>query len=292
MTMAGEVRVGSDSPEVMRRKLRSALRQARESAQITQKAIADRLFWSQSKIIRIEQGNVPVAPSDVRVLLLAYGQDDEQRITEMMELARASRRPDEWAAYKDVYSSEALTLFSNERAASTVQKYEPSLVPGLFQTEAYARALLVALKAPPAKLEQRLEVRLRRQELLDSPDCPDLDVIIGEAAVSRPTGGKRVMREQIERLKELARHPKVTLQLLPFARGPHRGMGSAFTILQFTDDDLPDLLYLEGADKESITRDDRDAVASYGERFVELKELSADGDLDAQLDELVARLFS
>ena len=291
MTMADE-RAAFGSPEVMKRKLRSALRQAREDAAMTQKAIADKLFWSQSKIIRIEQGNVPVAPSDVRVLLLEYGVTDEERITALMELARESRRPDEWAAYKAVYSAEALTLFSNERAARLVQKYEPSVVPGLFQTEAYARGLFEAVGLDPETLEQRLELRLRRQELLDSPDCPDLDFIIGEAALLRPAGGKRAMRVQLERLKQLARNPKITLQVLPFAAGPHRGMGSAFTILQFSDPDLPDLLYLEDSDKESLTRDDKDELARFGERFGRLKELSENGSVDAQIDEVVARLYS
>lgn len=282
--------VGVDPPEVLKRRLRTALRQAREQAKITQRAAAERLYWSPSKIIRIEQGNVPVAPSDVRVLLLEYGVGEE-RVLELVELAKASRRPDEWAAYKDVFSSAARELFANERAAEVVQKFEPSLIPGLLQTEAYARALLKALGTPHDVLSRKLEVRIRRQEMLDSPNCPELDFIIGEATVSRPVGGKHVMIEQIEWLKEVARHQKVTLQLLPFAAGAHPGLGCAFTLLQFVDPDLPDLLYLEGADKESITRDDRQAIERYGERFVELKDLCSPDDLDGQLEEIARYRF-
>jgi hypothetical protein len=135
-------------------------------------------------------------------------------------------------------------------------------------------------------------VRLRRQALLDSPDCPELDFIIGEATVSRPVGGKQVMLEQIERLKEVARHERVTLQLLDFAAGAHRGMGSAFTLLQFADPDLPDLVYLEGTEKETIIRDDREAIRRYGERFVELKEMCRPDRLDEQLDEIARYRFA
>lgn len=288
--MTGLAPVGAESPEVMKRRVRTALRQAREQAKMTQKVVAERLYWSPSKIIRIEQGNVPVHPTDVRVLLQEYGVD-EARIAELVQLADASRRPDEWAAYKDIFSPEARELFANERAARVVQKYEPSLIPGLFQTEAYARALLKDLRTPRDQLDQKLELRLRRQALLDSPDCPELDFIIGEATVSRPVGGKQVMLEQIERLKAIGRHERVTLQLIEFSAGAHRGMGSAFTLLQFTDPDLPDLLYLEGTEKESITRDDREAIRRYGERFVELKEMCRPDQLDEQLDEIARYRF-
>lgn len=298
MTMPGKAAARTASPEVMRRLLRSALRRARVDAGITQKDAAERLAWSPSKIIRIEQGTVPVAPSDARVLLLEYGVD-EPRTTELVDLARASRRPDEWAAYKNVLSPEAIQLFANERAATVIQKYEPSVVPGLLQTEEYARALLKALGTPAALLKDRVEVRLRRQDLLDSPDCPDLDFIIGEAAVSRPVSRQasrpadadRIMLDQIAHLKELAKHPHVTLQLLPFAAGVHQGIGSAFTLLQFDDADLPDLLYLEDADKESVTRDDKEEIARYSERFVDLKELSSADDLDELLDRVAAYRF-
>jgi transcriptional regulator with XRE-family HTH domain len=282
----------ADPPEVLKRRLRAILRQERERLKWTQKTAAERVLWSESKLIRIETGNVAVAPADVRLLLLEYGVEDA-RIAEYVDLARAARQPDEWADYKEEYSQEALTLFANERSAKLIQSYEPTLIPGLFQTEAYARSLLTALGTPPAQLKRKLGVRLRRQEILDSEDRPDCDIVIGEAAVSRPIGGKRAMLvEQIEHLKKLAEKENITLQLIPFDKGAHAGIGRAFTILQFRDPQLPDLLYLEDADSESIERDQSTKITRYGDRFVDLKELSISGeDLNAAFDEIARYRF-
>ncbi len=284
--------VATDPPEVMRRKVRNILRQEREQRGITQKAAAERVLWSQSKLVRIEAGVTPAAPADVRLLLMEYGADDD-RVAEAVEIAKAARQPDEWETYKGVYSNAALNLFANERAATLIEKYEPTLIPGLFQTEEYARALLKQLGSNPDQIDAMVQGRLLRQEMLDSDDFPDLDVIIGEATVSRPVGGSKVMREQIEKLKELVRHKRVTLHFMPFSKGAHPGLGSAFTILQFQDADLPDLVYLEGADRESIVRDDQVEVDRYNRRFAELRELADPSeDLPAVLDEIVKYRFS
>jgi transcriptional regulator with XRE-family HTH domain len=279
-------------PEVQRRLLRSVLREERVSAGLTQKAAAAQVLWSLSKLIRIETGNVPISPADVRVLLLEYGASEE-RVAELVELAKSARRPDEWAAYRDVASAEALTLFANERAAQTIMKYEPSLIPGLFQTEAYAKALLAALGVAPIRANRIWQLRQRRQEILTGDRYPDLDFIIGEATVSRPVGGPKVMREQIKHLEELAGRENITLQLLPFSGGAHEGMGKAFTILQFTQTQLPDLLYLEDADKESISRDEEEEIKKYSDRFWDLKALAASADdLSDELDKIVSYRFT
>ena len=182
---------------------RNILRQEREQRGITQKAAAERVLWSQSKLIRIETGVTPAAPADVRLLLLEYGANEE-RVAEIVEIAKAARQPDEWQAFKGIYSTASLNLFANERAATLIQKYEPTLVPGLFQTEEYARALLRETGSNPKTIDERVRARLLRQEMLDDDDCPNLDVIIGEATVSRPVGGNKVMRDQIAKLKRLA----------------------------------------------------------------------------------------
>jgi len=208
-----------------------------------------------------------------------------------VELAIASRRPDQWSEYKEVLSAEARSLFAGERVAKLVQKYEPTIVPGLFQTEDYARALLTELGTDPAKIDRRVEARLRRQELFEEASQPDLDFIIGEASVSRPIGGKGVMLDQIEHLKKVSTRANVTLRFIPFAVGAHPGMGSAFTILQFSDPDLPDLVYLESVDKESIIREDQDEVRRYGERFIKLTEIASSAEeVPSILDRLADRM--
>lgn len=279
-----------DPPQVTKRKVRSILRQERERLGLTQKAAADRMLWSLSKLIRIETGAAHVSPADVRVLLREYGVAEE-RAAEVVRFAQESRNPDQWDQFKDVLSVAARNLFANEGAAGLTAKYEPEMVPGLFQTEPYARTLLGALY-PPATVERRVEARLRRQGLLDADTCPELNVIIGETAVSRIVGGEGVMREQLARLKSLAERENITLQLMPFTAGAHEGMGSGFTVLQFKDVDLPDLVYLESVDKESTVREDQDEVTKYTVRFAMLREHASPPERFAdELDQIARARF-
>src|SRR5262245_42790313 len=161
-----------ESVEVQKRRLRTALRQARTVADMTQKAAADQLFWSVSKIVRIEQGIVPVTPTDVRAMLQLYGVKDSAQIDSMVELARQAREDKGWTPFSDVLSNESLDLFGNEPAAKVIYKFEPSVIPGLFQTREYARGLLRAVGNSDRQIMRRLEVRSQRQQLLESPQHP------------------------------------------------------------------------------------------------------------------------
>jgi transcriptional regulator with XRE-family HTH domain len=283
--------VGGGPPEVNRRKVRNILRDARESIPLSQKQAAERVLWSLSKLIRIETG-APPQPADVRVLLKEYGFDDD-RIAEVVEYAKIARQPDEWEQYRGLYTNAALSLFANESAARVIQKYEPTFVPGLLQTEDYARELLQALEVDNGVIERLLMVRLQRQEMLERPDCPKLDFILGEATISRPIGsGFAVIRSQIQRLKALADHPKITLRLLPFSAGVHPGMGIAFTVLEFRDAEVPDIVYLESADRDSIWRDEKEEIQKYAQRFGKLLEMAPPAeDFTTQLEAVAEARF-
>jgi len=264
----------AETVEVKKRRLRGALRQARLDATMTQRAAAEQLVWSTSKIVRIEQGIVPVTPTDVRAMLQLY-HVDESRIKELVELAKDAREDKGWSAFNDVLSQASLELFGNEPTAKVIYKYEPSVVPGLFQTQDYARSLLRALGNSEYQVERRLEVRAQRQRLLDRPIHPELNFILGEAALIRPVGGDDVMREQLAYLLELSKRDDISIFLLPFSAGAHRGMGSAFTVLQFDDPLLPDLLYLENAERESVSRDEEGDIRKYLELYVELQNMAS-----------------
>jgi hypothetical protein len=120
-----------------------------------------------------------------------------------------------------------------------------------------------------------------------------LDLILGEASISRPVGGASVMLAQIERLKIIATSPNISMRFLAFSRGPHPGMGSAFTILQFSDPLIPDLLYLESDDREMVTREDYEEIALYKERFVTLTELSSSpDDFNMEVDQVSRYRYS
>ena len=281
-----------ESVEVKKRRLRVALRQARQDAKLTQQAAAEELVWSTSKIVRIEQGIVPVTPTDVRAMLHLYRISDDARITELVELAKDAREDKGWATFSDVLPPAGIELFGYEPTAKVIYKYEPSVIPGLFQTQDYARALLKALGNSEEQLERRLEVRVQRQRLLDRPDHPELNFILGEAAISRPVGGEDVMREQIAHVLELAKTEGISVQLLPFSAGPHRAMGSAFTVLQFDDPLLADLLFLENAERESVSRDELGQIKRYLEIFVELQDLATKaGPLEDQVRRVLRDQF-
>jgi transcriptional regulator with XRE-family HTH domain len=273
--VTANTRKPEETVEVMKRRLRSTLRQARDKAGLTQKDAADQQGWSVSKIVRIELGAVLASPADVRALLSLYNVGDPKIVAQMAGLAKRAREGKGYAEYADVHSPEALDLFGNEPAAKTVCKYEPILIPGIFQTEPYARAVLLAFKNTAERVERKLEVRLARQQILDDDRRPELNFIISETAVRTPAGGTDVMRHQLNHLCELAQRPGVTLQLLPFSAGVHQGLGEAFTVLQFDDETLDDLLYLEAAAKDTVSRDDPLLISRYLERFAELKDAAA-----------------
>jgi transcriptional regulator with XRE-family HTH domain len=254
----------------MRRRLKAALRQEREAAGLTQKEAAEALDWSVSKILRIEQGAVAITPIDLRALLAVYKTVDKQREAELVDLARGSRKQ-AWGQYKDVYSAASLTLFGYEEAAKIIYKYEPTFIPGLLQTEEYARALLAGLGYSEGQIDLMVRARLERQELLDREPRPRLEFILGEACVSRPVGGERVMVHQLDRLKTMAIRSNISLQILPFSVGAHPRMGEAFTILQFADETLDDLLYLENAGGESVSQENPDVIARYLQDFFTLQ---------------------
>jgi transcriptional regulator with XRE-family HTH domain len=282
----------TETVEVKKRRLRVALRQARGDARMTQRAAAEQLVWSISKIVRIEQGTVPVTPTDVRAMLHLYRVTDEPTVEELVELAKDAREDKGWSAFSDVLSLAALELVGNEPAAKVIYKYEPSVIPGLFQTQEYARALLKALGNSEEQIDRRLEVRSQRQRLLDRPVRPDLNFILGEAAISRPAGGEDVMREQIAHVLDLAQLDGISVLLLPLSAGVHRGMGSAFTVLQFDDPLLSDLLYLENADRESISRDEAGEIKRYLELFVELQSMATrSGSLEDQINRILRDRF-
>jgi len=278
----------TDTPEVKRRLLKAALRREREDAGLSQKQVSDALDWSVSKIIRIETGAVGLTVTDLRALMDQYKITDEHRRDELIELARGSRKQS-WSEYSDVYDVAARTLFGYEAAAKTIYKYEPTFIPGLLQTEEYATAVLKAVGHTEHEIERMVRGRLERQELLDKGSRPELQFVIGEAAVSRVVGGHGVMHHQLERLKDLAARPQISLQILLFEAGAHPRMGEAFTVLEFPDENLDDLIYLEDAGRESVSREDPELTAAYLSDFAILQRLAIpSSDFAATIDKIAA----
>ena len=263
-----------NDPVTMRRKLRADLKRLRTARDLTQRNVAERLDWSQSKVIRIENGQVAVGVTDLEALLRLYGVDDRATIDSMVEMARGSKRLP-FTDYKDILPPETLRYFAYESSASIVRQVEPLLIPGLLQTEEYARALLGSWGFEKSLIDQIWASRLERQELLERADPPEMFFIMDEAAVRRPVGGDGVMGHQRAKLLELSTHPKISIQVVPFDVGAHVGLRGPFIYLEVPGPDDTDVLYLEGQKGDYVFRDEEDVTGLYLETFFALEKIAA-----------------
>lgn len=266
------------SPAVQRRRLRTELRRARQEAELTQDQVSTALEMSLSKVIRIEAGTVGVSANDLRALLNLYNVRDRDEVDNLLMLARAGRERPWQSKYRDVASPRLLQFIELEAAASITRNFQPLMVPGLLQTSEYARIMLRQLNRDlpdkPVDIDTLLEVRMKRQELLDREDSPELFFILDEAATRRLVGGREVMLKQLRQLTELAARPRITVEVLPFSAGAYPGLNGSFVIQEFPDPADADVLYQEGPQGEEISSDDPELISQYREIFAELRGLS------------------
>jgi hypothetical protein len=202
-------------------------------------------------------------------LLAEYGVSDKQKVEQLLEVSRNSRKSP-WDEYRDVLQPAGVDYMGYESAAEIVRQFEPSLLPGLLQTEAYTRALLPVGGYTPAQVDRLIEARKARQELLDQPHRGELFFIIDEAVIRRLVGGPEVMVSQLEKLLELAARENVTIQIVPFAVGAYDGQAGSFVHLELSDDSV---LYLESR-VEAIFQEDEIVAARYLEKFQEIEALA------------------
>ncbi|MQA87485.1 MAG: helix-turn-helix domain-containing protein [Streptosporangiales bacterium] len=234
-------------PTALRILLGAQLRRLREVQGITREAAGEEIRASHAKIGRLELGRVGFKERDVADLLTLYGVHDPQEREAFFSLAQQANAPGWWHKYNDILPSWFEIYVGLEEAASVIRTYEVQFIPGLLQTEDYARAvtLLGYPDAPPDEIERRVHLRMRRQELVTSPRAPSLWAVVDEAVLRRPLGGRQVMRAQLRHLLDVLEMPHVSLQMVPFRLGGHAAAGGQFTILRFPEPDLPDIVYLE-----------------------------------------------
>jgi hypothetical protein len=261
-------------PIVRRMQLGGRLRALREVRSITRDEAGWAIRGSESKISRMELGRVSFKERDVADLLKLYGVEDPVQLAEMLALARAANAPGWWAQYSDLLPPWFQNYLGLEEAATLIRTYEVQFVPGLLQTEAYARSVILLghSQKDARELDRRVELRMARKRILAIPEAPRLWAVIDEAVLRRPIGGREVLREQVEELLELTDHPQVRLQVMPFWSGGHAAAGGAFTILRFPLRDLPDTVYIEQL-TSAIYLDKQDDVDRYvaavGRLFIE-----------------------
>jgi transcriptional regulator with XRE-family HTH domain len=230
------------SPTVRRRRLGAELRRYREAAGLTIDHVAEWLDCSASKISRLETGQTGASPRDVRDMLALYAVA-EPELEDLVEIARETRKRGWWHSYGAVLTG---AFVSFEAAAQSIRSYEAQCVPGLLQVPDYTRSLIRASRPEPSaqEVEDRVRVRVARQELLTQDDPVDFWCILDEAALLRTVGGREVMRQQLEHLVSAAEWPNVTLQILTLDAGAHPGMEGSFVLFRFPHEGDADTVYV------------------------------------------------
>ncbi|MGW3204974.1 helix-turn-helix domain-containing protein [Streptomyces sp. NPDC001135] len=219
----------------------------RERAGLKREDAARVLRVAPATVRRMEMAEVALKIPYLQLLLKAYGvPDDEAEL--FVQVAEEANRPGWWQRFHDILPGWFSMHVSLEGAASLIRSYEPHFVPGLLQTEDYARAVLksgAVGQTSPDDIERHVALRMRRQQLLTRTDAPRLWAVMDETALRRPVGGPEVMRTQIDKLLEATKLPHVTLQVVPFASGPHPGTYGPFVLFRFAVPELPDMVYSE-----------------------------------------------
>jgi transcriptional regulator with XRE-family HTH domain len=235
------------SPTVLRMILGRQLQALREKAGLTHQQAADAIYSSEWTIRRIEAGKGSLKPLNIKSLLVAYGVTDVREIDAFLGLARDASRPGWWHSYSDVLPEWFKVAVGLEVSASLIRAYQPQVVPGLLQTQAYARAITAASFPSESEedTERRVALRLARQDFLARPAPPEYWVVLEETVLRRPIGGADVMLGQVAHLIEAASRPNITVQVLPFSAGWHPAMNGMFTIFRFPDEEMPDVVYSE-----------------------------------------------
>nr|WP_202557572.1 helix-turn-helix transcriptional regulator [Streptomyces sp. SID5789] len=224
------------------------LQELRETAGLRREEAAKVLRVAPATVRRMETAEVSLKIPYVQILLTTYGVASDE-VAAFVTLAEEANQPGWWQRYHDVLPDWFSMYVSLEGAARIVRSYEPHFVPGLLQTEDYARSVLEAGTIGNAggdAVERHVSLRMERQRLLDRPDPPHLWVVMDETVLRRPVSVHgRVMREQLDKLLEFASRDRVTLQVAEFEDGPHPGTYAPFTLFRFAEPELPDMVFTE-----------------------------------------------
>lgn len=238
------------NPTVRQRELGMQLRRLRTDRDLTVEEVADKLLCSATKISRMETGARRPSLRDVRDLSELY-EVDGSAAENLMALARQARELGWWKQYDDLRLDPFIGL---EQDASAITNFTMFYVPALMQTEDYARAIIKAIapRIDPKILEQRVEVRMRRQELLERDNHPRYRVLVDESVLHRPAGGHQVMAAQLTKVLKYAKEDKAAVQVIPFDIGVPAISDSNFVLLDFDDPLLSSVVFIEGLTSNQI----------------------------------------
>lgn len=245
------------SPTVRRRRLARKLRELREAAGLTSDAATKKAGFSRGKLTRMERNEwVLPAPGDIEKLLDVYGVSEPAERGAYIELAEQARLKGWWVGYQDVLGKGAYV--GMEAEASSIRTVENLLVPGLLQTESYARAVIRGHGITDEEAVARgVEARMIRKQILARPDAPKVWAVVDEAALRKITPD---LADQLQYLLDVQR-PNLRVQVLPNRLGPHAVMPGGFTILDFPED--PSCVYLETSGVTTLFMEEADEVRQH-----------------------------
>ncbi|WP_326645883.1 helix-turn-helix domain-containing protein [Streptosporangium sp. NBC_01755] len=231
------------SPTVRHRRLGRKLRRLREAAGLIPEAAATQLGWSRPKVNRIENARIATSPTDVADACDLYGADSATKAS-LIQLCKDASQRGWWTAYSDVFTGSYVGM---ETESSCIRTWQPLLVPGLLQTEAYTRELFRhgLPDLSESELDRRVSARMARKLALMNDSAPTLHTVIDEAVLRR-SSAPGVMVQQIDAILDLTGQDNIVIQVLPYLTGLHRGLEGAFSILEFTEPTDPDVGYVEG----------------------------------------------
>jgi transcriptional regulator with XRE-family HTH domain len=271
------------SPTICRRELGALLKALRTERGWTAEQVAGRLGMSTSKLSRLETGHRGASARDINQLCDLYGVDDEQR-QRLLELAREGKQRAWWQPLGLPYS----TYVGLEAEAASIYDYGLGIIPGLLQAPDYARAVVRATDPalPPEAVEQRVQGRMTRQQLLFAEDGPRFEAVMDESVLHRLVGGPAVMRAQLERLLELSDLPSVTLRVIRYNAGALPAGNNKFIILSFAQPTVSDVVFIEGLTGD-LYLDDPGDVEAYRATYTTLVRLAADPGSTREIIEAV-----
>jgi hypothetical protein len=263
------------SPTVRRRRLAHELRALRGKAGLTLEQVSAQLKdVSAAKISRIETAKVGVTPRDVDRLLDIYGLKNPNRRENLKTLTRESRQRGWWQEFADAIPPELDLAIGLEAEAISIRMFNPQFVSGLFQTDAYARALLKAYWTSESEeqVQRRVEVRMERQKILMDRNRLRIRAVLDEGVLSRPVGGDQTLRDQLRRLIVLANSRNISIRVLPLSVGAHAGGEGAFRIIDLRPPDAS-VVHLEYPNRAAYL-DEESEVRIFSDIFSRLERAS------------------
>jgi transcriptional regulator with XRE-family HTH domain len=273
-------------PTVRLRRLAGELRTLRATSDLTREEVAEQTGINPATLYRIETAKVRPQRRTLIALLDKYGVTDEGRRAELVALSSQAAQLGWLQAYESELPELLTTYISFETEARSVRNYESLFVPGLLQTEDYARAVIkgVLPLASDEDIDRRVGARIQRQEVLARKTPLRLWAIVDEAVLHRRVGGTDIMVDQLRTLVEAAGRPHITLQVIPFTTGAHAGMPGSFVVMDFPEAADPDLVYIDSMAGDLFLERQPD-VRRYTVIFEHLQAAALDPASSAQLIE-------